>query len=76
MDAVGRFLASPVGSALRVFAGLVLGYVILDLQKDGRVSITLDEVGTWVAAAAAIALPLIIAFLNPQDPRFGSSSSS
>ena len=68
---MGQFLATPLGSAVRVFAGLVLGYFVLDLQNDGGVSVTLDDLGTWVAAALAVALPIVIAWVNPADPRFG-----
>ena len=71
-ESFGKFLSGPIGSALRVFLGAVLGYLVLDLQTDGKVSVSLDDVNTWIAAGLVVAVPLIIAALNRQDPRFGN----
>lgn len=67
----GKFLTTPLGSALRVALGVVLGYVVLDLKQDGTVSITLDELYTYVAAGIAVGTPILIAALNKADTRFG-----
>ena len=72
MEAVGKFLSGPIGSALRIFVAAVLGYIVLDLQTDGKVSISYDDVSTWIAAAVVVALPVIISALNKHDPRFGN----
>ena len=69
-----KFLATPVGSAARIAVGVVLGYAVLDLSQDGSVSVSWSEVNTWVAAALVLAVPVIIAAVNPADPRFGKGS--
>lgn len=75
MNALGRFLTTPVGSALRVFAGLVLGSFVLYLSAGNDVAkIDVASVMTWVSAALVVAVPIVIAAINPQDPRFGAGS--
>jgi hypothetical protein len=72
MEAVGRFLAGPFGSALRVAAGFVLAAVLATVQA-GSVA-ELGELDWWqatLAGAIGVAVPLVIAALNPEDPRFG-----
>lgn len=72
MNRVWKFLAAgPVGAAVRVFVGVVLGYAVLDLANDGTISITLHDVSTWVAAGLVVAVPIVIAAVNPADTRFG-----
>jgi predicted permease len=73
MDAFEKFLTTPVGSAARVALGVVLGYLVLDMSQDGTVSVSWDEVQTWIAAALVVAIPLLIAWVNPADSRFGRS---
>ena len=68
----GRFLTTPLGSALRVFVGLVLGAYVASLGEGSGLVPTVDNLETWVGAAVAVALPIIIAAINPADPRFGS----
>jgi hypothetical protein len=72
--AFGRFLAGPIGSAARIALGLVLGSYVSSLQSGAGLVPSLNSVYTWLGAAVAVALPIIIAALNPQDPRFGSGS--
>lgn len=72
----GEFLTTPIGSALRVFAGVVLGYFVLDLKADGTISVSVGDVMTWVAAGLVVAVPLVIAFVNPADTRFGRTAPS
>jgi predicted ABC-type sugar transport system permease subunit len=71
---LGKFLTTPIGSALRVLVGVVLGYLVLDLQADGTISVSVSEVWTWVAAGLVIAVPILIAAVNPSDTRFGRTS--
>lgn len=67
------FLANnPIGAALRVFVGVVLGYLVLDLTTDGRIDVSLDDLNTWIAGALVVAIPIIIAVVNPADKRFGN----
>lgn len=68
MDAVGTFLASPVGSWLRVFLAAALGLYLVDLQ-DPEMALSVTDYG--IAGLVSV-LPVIIAALNAQDPRFGS----
>ena len=65
---MGEFLVGQIGSALRVFVGAVLAAVFLESQ-DG--SIDVGNWPTWVAAGIAVAVPILIAWLNPADDRFG-----
>lgn len=76
MQAVWNFLANnPLGAALRVFAGVVLGYFVLDLSEEGSVSVSVDDLNSWIAAGLVVAVPIIIALINPADSRFGRGSS-
>lgn len=67
--------ATPVGRAvqsyLKVFVSVVLGLFLADGADVFSVSIT--ELQTWIAAALASVLPLIITALNPSDSRFGKA---
>ena len=73
-ESLGKFLATPVGSMVRILVGVVLGYLVLDLSNDGTISVSWDEVQTWIAAGLVVAVPVLIAAVNPQDSRFGSGS--
>jgi ABC-type amino acid transport system permease subunit len=72
---MGKFLTTPIGSALRIVVGVVLGYLVLDLSKDGTISVGWDEVTSWVAAGLVVGVPILIAWINPADSRFGRSPS-
>lgn len=69
------FNQTPVGRAvqsyLKVFLSVVLGFFLADGADVFSVSVT--ELQTWIAAALASVLPLIITALNPSDSRFGRS---
>lgn len=71
MSVVWKFLATPWGAAVRVFAGVVLGYLVLDLSNDGKIDVSLDDLNSWIAAGLVVAIPLVIAAVNPADTRFG-----
>jgi hypothetical protein len=73
---MGKFLTTPIGSALRVLVGVVLGYLVLDLSADKTISVGLDEVTTWIAAGLVVAVPILIAAVNPADTRFGKVGPS
>jgi hypothetical protein len=69
---MGEFLAGPFGSALRVAVGFVLA-AVLGIVQAGSVA-ELGALDWWqatLAGALGVALPILIAWMNPQDPRFG-----
>lgn len=67
-----KFLAGPVGSWLRVFAATALGAYLIDLEDPNMT----HDWKAYVTAGVVAVLPVIIAFLNPADPRFGRGSDS
>lgn len=72
MTKVWTFLTTALGSALRVFVGLFLGSLVAYLGGGGKLeALNLETIWTWVGAALAVALPVLIAAINPQDTRFG-----
>mgnify|MGYP001251266819 CR=1 FL=1 len=73
---MGKFLTTPLGSALRVFLGACLGGFVLYLSNGNSLTdINFDTVNAILTAAAIVAVPLVIAFVNPADPRWGRGSS-
>jgi hypothetical protein len=71
MGKVWLFLKNPVGSWLRVFVSVVLGLWLADLTDTKVVHWDLSEWMAWLAAGLIAVLPIIIAWVNPLDPRFG-----
>lgn len=69
MKQIQQFLATPEGGMVRIFVGLVLGYLVVALQN--RDSISLSLLSTWAGAALVVVIPLAIAYINPADSRFG-----
>lgn len=75
VDGIGKFLAGPVGSAIRVFCGTVLGLLVTWLSNGNTFDdLTWYEVKTWAGVGITVAVPIIIAWLNPSDTRFGRTS--
>lgn len=69
---MGKFLTTAPGSALRVFLGAVLGGVVLFLRNGNSITnIDLDAWNAIITAAVVVAVPLLIAWVNPADTRFG-----
>lgn len=69
---MGKFLAGPLGSALRVAAGFALGELVAYLGNGGTFrGLSWAAVELWLGGAVAVGLPLVIAALNPADTRFG-----
>ena len=67
---MGEWLAAtPLGSAFKVFLGVLLAAALLTWTQEGQISF--DHWQTWVIGALAVALPVIINFLNPSDTRYG-----
>lgn len=71
---MGKFLAGPVGSWARVFVMTVLGLWLADLLDVGKLHFDLSEWQVWITAGLVAVLPVIIAWFNPADPRFGKKA--
>ena len=72
---MGKFLTSPVGSFLRVVLGFVLGALTVFLAEGGTFAdLTWGDFQLWLGAAVAGALPILIAWVNPDDTRFGAGA--
>lgn len=66
---LGAFFAGPVGSWLRVFAAGLLTAFLISLTDSANIDFAAWE--TWVIAGLVSVLPVVIAWLNTADPRFG-----
>lgn len=69
-----KFLATPVGSWLRVFVLTVGTLWVADMRNVGYFHVDLSEWVPWVTAGIAAVLPVIVAWFNTQDPRFGRTA--
>ena len=75
MNAFGEWLAaSPLGTALKTFVGVVLAAAVADFSSDGAISLANWQ--TWVVAGLVSAVPTVVNFLNPADSRYGFGSTS
>lgn len=75
MNAFTEWLAtSPLASAAKVFVGVVLAMAVADWTTTG--AIAFGNWQTWVIAACASAVPVVVNWLNPADPRYGKGSPS
>jgi hypothetical protein len=73
MNSFKTWLAtSPLGSAFKVFLGVLLGAVVLTWTEEGKISF--DHWQTWVIGALVVAVPIVINWLNPADTRYGRST--
>ena len=70
----GKFLAGPWGSFLRVSAAAALTAWLLDL--NGAVTVDFGAWQVYVVAGLVSALPVLIAYLNPADARFGRGAAA
>ena len=61
---------SPIASAFKVGITVILAMAVAEWTQSG--TIAFDKWQTWVIAACASALPVIVNYLNPQDGRYGS----
>jgi len=67
-----KFLNTIYGSWLKVFISSVLTtYLALLTQGINLFTWNLDMVENLLAAGFVSTLPVIINYLNPQDPRYG-----
>lgn len=60
---------SPLASAARVFLAVFLAALVADWTQTG--TIAFDKWQTWLIAAVASALPVILRALNPADTAYG-----
>ncbi len=68
-DFLKWFAASPVASALRVALGYVLAAMVADFVKVNSFDITNWQ--SWLIGAIAVATPILLRWLNPQDGAYG-----
>ena len=75
MQWLQRFLVTMPGSALRVAVGFIVAAVIAVFQAGSVAELgTLAWWQTTIAGAVGVALPILIAWFNPADGRFGRTS--
>jgi hypothetical protein len=68
------FARSPLASAARVFLAVFLAALVADWTQTG--TIAFDKWQTWLIAAVASALPVILRALNPADTAYGRGAKS
>ena len=61
---------SPIASAFKVGVTVILAMAVAEWTQSG--TIAFDKWQTWVIAACASALPVIVNYLNPADGRYGA----
>jgi hypothetical protein len=71
---VNWFATSPIGSFIRVFVATMLTLALADLTSAASVGFA--NWRSWVAAAAAASVPVLIRWINPQDTTFGRGKKS
>lgn len=71
---MGEFLAGPVGSWLRVFGAAALSAYLGAQVLDADNFATNWKV--YAVAGLVSVLPVVIAYLNPNDPRFGKTDTA
>ena len=74
MSHVQQFLASPLGSALKIFLAVMLTVSVTDWANQGCISFVRWQ--TWVIAGLVSAVPVAVNWLNPADCRYGAGSHS
>ncbi|MEN6306040.1 MAG: hypothetical protein ABFD96_25165 [Armatimonadia bacterium] len=63
------FARSPLASALRVFAAVVLTLAVTQWVTNGSIDFAAWQ--TWVIAALASVAPTLARWINPADVEFG-----
>ena len=67
------FARSPLASAARVFAAVVLTLAVTQWTTNGAIDFGAWQ--TWLIAACASVLPTITRWLNPADYEFGRGAT-
>ena len=71
--AIGSWLAAnPFASFIRAFIATLLTLALADWTSAASVSF--DDWKSWVIAALAASVPVIIRWINPQDTAYGKGS--
>lgn len=60
---------SPLATAAKTFVAVILSAAVADWATDGAISLSNWE--TWVIGGCVSAFPVLVSWLNPQDPRYG-----
>lgn len=60
---------TPLGTAAKAFAAIVLTLALVDWQSRGGIDFTAWQ--TWVLGGLAAAVPPVVNWLNPADGRYG-----
>lgn len=63
---------SPLATAAKTFAAVLISAAIADWATGGEISLSNWE--TWIVAALVSAGPTIVNWLNPADDRYGNGS--
>jgi len=63
------FATSPLASALRVFVATVIALAVAAWVESGTISVAAWQ--TWVIAALAASVPVVLRWLNPADGVYG-----
>jgi hypothetical protein len=71
---IARFLNTPLGSALKVFTAVMLTMIVADWTNHGRIDF--ESWQTWVIAAVASAVPIVVNWVNPLDSRYGGGANA
>jgi len=66
------FATSPIASALRVFAATMIALALAAWVESGTITVSNWE--TWLIAALASSVPVILRALNPSDGVYGVNS--
>jgi hypothetical protein len=71
---MGTWLAkTPLGSAAKTFLAFVIAAFVADAVSSE--SISFDNWQVWVIGALASAIPPVIAWLDPNDDRWGRGAN-
>lgn len=65
---------TPLGSAAKTFIAFVIAAFVADAVSNGSLSVSHWQ--TWVIGGLASAIPPVITWLNPADPRWGVGSGA
>lgn len=71
---MSNFLNTAVGSWLKVFVATILSLVLVNMS-NGQDIFSMD----WkqlISGAIASLLPILINWLNPNDPRYGTNKAT
>ena len=68
------FATSPIASALRVFAATMIALALAAWVESGTITVSNWE--TWLIAALASSVPVILRALNPSDGVYGVNSKN